>query len=106
MKQKEEKLERLEQTLKEAHRSPDEVDLSPAWRYNLMQRVSRLGAPEPEAGAAPYLERLLWPAAGVASLAAIALVVFVVFSGDGPDTLVLELFTGDPLGLLGTPPFG
>lgn len=95
MAQHDDKMDRLERILKEAHRNRSEPALGPAWLRSVMRDVRRASTGAGRGNGGLLLEQQVWRAAAAAAAVAVVFCSLMVLTwtgqGDGPETLEEEL---------------
>lgn len=92
MAQHDDKRDRLERILKEAHRNRSEPALGPAWLRSVMRDVRRASTGAGRGNGGLLLEQHVWRAAAAAAAVAVVLTCSLMVltwtgQGDGPETL-------------------
>lgn len=91
-------LSNIEEALVRAHRARPEIERDSAWSMRVMAEVRRQRDAQPgEARDAVAVQRFVWRFAAAACACALAVLVYAVTSGIGPEQLAMMFFINDPL---------
>jgi hypothetical protein len=105
-----EQVDRIEKALSLAHREQAAPDLPLQWRQGVMRHIRSLHAEMQETESAPsaalVFQRMVFPFATATSLAAVALLAYMLTALPGMEQELFALLTQDPSGLLATEALG